>query len=137
MINKIITRLDGLKRTGQGRYISKCPAHDDRSPSLAVTEKEGNILIKCFAGCATEDVLASIGLTFADLYPERPAHHKAKSAAFNPYDVLSCLVRESGIVEIAARQIAAGNPLSAEDAKRITLAHERLYDAAKTIGVRV
>jgi len=126
-----------LQRKGAGRYISRCPAHEDRSPSLAVTDKDGAILIKCFAGCATEDVLASIGLTFADLYPERPKHHRAKSTSFNPYDVLSCLVRESGIITIAARQLAAGNHLSAEDVKRLTLAHERIYDAAKTIGVRV
>jgi hypothetical protein len=137
MIDRIVSRLDGVRRTGPGRFVARCPAHADKSPSLSVTEKEGHVLFHCFAGCAPADVLAAIGLEFKDIYPERSVYRKAKSASFNPYDVLSCLVREAGIVELAARQLAAGHPLSDEDAERVTLAHTRIYDAAKIIGVRV
>ena len=52
----------------------RCPAHDDRQASLSVgRSKEGGVLLKCFAGCETRDVVAAMGLTLADLF----AHPKA------------------------------------------------------------
>lgn len=45
-----------------------CPAHRDQSPSLVVREITGGLLIKCCAGCSTDQVLTSLGLTTADLF---------------------------------------------------------------------
>ncbi|WP_031429855.1 DNA primase [Methylomicrobium agile] len=138
MIEKLTSRLDGVKCTGQGRYTAKCPAHPDKSPSLVATEKEGRVLLHCFAGCEPADVLAAVGLTFADLYPGKPTYSKGRrTAQFNPYDVLKCLAREAGIVTLAAAQISTGHPLTTADAERVRLAHERLRDAAQLMGVRL
>jgi hypothetical protein len=138
MIEKLTSRLDGVKCTGRDRYTAKCPAHPDKSPSLTITEKEGRVLFHCFSGCEPADVLAAVGLTFSDLYPDRPAFNKgSRSAAFNPYDVLKCLAREVGIVTLAAAQVSAGHQLTTADAERVRLAHERLRDAAKLIGIRL
>ena len=61
----------GGRKVG-GQWLFRCPAHDDRRPSLAVRERDdGVLLIRCHAGCANEDVLLALGLDFADLYPER------------------------------------------------------------------
>jgi KaiC/GvpD/RAD55 family RecA-like ATPase len=49
----------------------RCPAHDDRSPSLSVEHKGDRTLIHCFAGCEAERVLEKLGLGFTDLYDER------------------------------------------------------------------
>lgn len=39
------------------------PAHDDRSPSLAVSEgSDGRVLLKCWAGCRYSQIMAAIGL---------------------------------------------------------------------------
>ena len=71
-IETLVSRLDGIKETGPGRYLSRCPAHDDRSPSLAIKDgDDGRVLLHCFAGCETEDVLSAIGLTFSDVMPVR------------------------------------------------------------------
>jgi phage/plasmid primase-like uncharacterized protein len=32
--------------------MCRCPAHEDSNPSLHVTEKNGKVLYKCFAGCS-------------------------------------------------------------------------------------
>ena len=48
-IEDFLTRLDGVKRTGRG-WQAKCPAHDDRSPSLSIREGELGVLLHCFAG---------------------------------------------------------------------------------------
>ena len=62
--------LDRLEQvTGSnGKWTARCPAHQDNSPSLAITEAYDRVLIHCFAGCETEDVIATIGLSLADLF---------------------------------------------------------------------
>ena len=32
-IETLLDRLDGVRESGPGKYLSRCPAHDDRSPS--------------------------------------------------------------------------------------------------------
>lgn len=62
--------LDRLEKvTGsKGKWMACCPAHQDKSPSLAVTETDDRVLVHCFSGCDTQDVTAAIGLNVADLF---------------------------------------------------------------------
>jgi DNA primase len=69
-IDRVLDRLDGVRRNGEGRYMTRCPAHDDRRPSLSVRDAETRVLLHCFAGCETEDVLAALGLGWRDLFEE-------------------------------------------------------------------
>lgn len=55
------------RRSGSG-FMAKCPAHEDRNPSLSITQENGRILVHCHAGCATRDVLGAIGMTLEDLF---------------------------------------------------------------------
>ena len=56
-----------------GGWMACCPAHDDRNPSLSVTDAEdGKILVHCHAGCDQLGVIAvlrSLGL-WKDYHPE-------------------------------------------------------------------
>lgn len=57
-------------RDGRGakRWMCGCPAHSDRHGSLSVTElSDGKVLLRCWAGCDTEQVLDAIGWSFAHL----------------------------------------------------------------------
>ena len=68
----------GAKRSGKG-WIAKCPAHEDRSPSLSITEgRDGRVLIKCHAGCPTVDIVGTVGLGLRDLFPESDLTPKQK-----------------------------------------------------------
>lgn len=68
-IDKLLAQLDKVRRNGRGRYSAVCPAHDDRSPSLAIKERDdGQVLIYCFAGCSSESIVSSLGLTLGDLF---------------------------------------------------------------------
>lgn len=71
------------RRTGAGRWQAKCPAHQDRSPSLSIREGEdGKTLIRCWAGCSTEDVVKAVGLRMADLFAgPPPAAEQARQIA--------------------------------------------------------
>lgn len=69
---EILERLDGVKATGDGRWQALCPAHDDRLPSLAVAEgDDGRTLLTCHAGCESEQIVAAVSLTMADLFADR------------------------------------------------------------------
>ena len=63
-VETIAKALKGHK-TGNG-WVACCPAHDDRVPSLAISEaKDGRVLLCCHAGCAQNqviDALRSLGL---------------------------------------------------------------------------
>lgn len=59
---------DGVARFGGG-YSFQCPAHMDEQPSLSVTEgDEGQVLLYCFAGCSTQEVISALDLEWADLF---------------------------------------------------------------------
>lgn len=62
-------RLQGVRGAGRN-YRARCPAHDDRNPSLSVREgNDGRILLKCHAGCETAAVVGALGLSLGDLMP--------------------------------------------------------------------
>jgi hypothetical protein len=68
-LDEFLTRLDGVAGV-PGAHRAVCPAHDDLAPSLSIGEgSDGRILVKCHAGCTTEDVLGALGLTWGDLWP--------------------------------------------------------------------
>src|SRR5215468_7384744 len=74
-----LVALLNAKRSGKG-WLAKCPAHEDRTPSLNITEGDGGrALILCHAGCRTQDVLAALDLTFRDLYPRQSGNGAAPS----------------------------------------------------------
>lgn len=58
----------GLPSSAPGTYKVRCPAHDDRKPSLSVTIKPDKALVKCLANCPTDAVLQKVGLTLSDLF---------------------------------------------------------------------
>ena len=68
-LQNILSRLDGVRKgSGEGQYMAKCPAHEDRSPSLGVKDNGDKIIINCFAGCSVDDVVSAIGLKLTDLF---------------------------------------------------------------------
>lgn len=132
----LLSRLNGCKRIGVDRWLALCPAHGDKRPSLAVREIDGDrILVKCFAGCATADVLAAIGLDFDALFPSRPTHRgKPERRPWPAADVLRAVEREALIAAVAAGTLAKGGALSVEDQKRLLLASERITAAVRESG---
>jgi 5S rRNA maturation endonuclease (ribonuclease M5) len=47
------------RRSGRG-YVARCPAHNDSTPSLSITEQNGKILLHCHAGCSQRDVIEAL-----------------------------------------------------------------------------
>src|SRR5437879_13763250 len=78
-LEELLSRLQEVRRSGS-EWKTLCPAHNDHDPSLSITTgQDGRLLLLCRAGCSTEAVIAALGLTVADLFPEPtgPAHQIA------------------------------------------------------------
>jgi hypothetical protein len=71
MSDALETTIAAVRHNGKQRTI-RCPAHDDKTPSLSVGRgKNGGIVLHCKAGCDTADVLKAAGLTWADVSPPK------------------------------------------------------------------
>lgn len=141
-VHAMLARLEKIRENGPGRWLACCPAHHDRSPSLAIRETpDGTLLLKCFAECSTADVLAAVGLELKDLFPqrERDAYRATKRPGerWVPRDVLAAIAREALIVLLAANSTHRGNCLSSGDLDRLATAAGRLRSAAKEVGCNV
>jgi hypothetical protein len=70
MIETIIGQLEKVRKSGKG-YIACCPAHNDRRPSLSISEgDDGRILLYCFAGCTVQNICKALGIEVKDLFPD-------------------------------------------------------------------
>jgi len=120
----LLARLERLRETGPGRWLARCPAHDDRHPSLSIRElPDGRVLVHCFAGCEAGDILAAVGLTLTDLFPDAGPHHSPASRGGIPAaDILAALAVEFEITRQAAQRQAAGADLSSDDRERLARA---------------
>jgi len=69
MIEHVLSKLKGVVKAGTG-YKARCPAHDDRVPSLSITVTEnGKILVHCHAGCSQSAVMDFLGIGIDQLRP--------------------------------------------------------------------
>lgn len=69
-LEDLVANLSGVRGSGTKGYSARCPAHDDKSPSLSLRYgNTGGIILHCHAGCSHEAVLAALGITDRDLAP--------------------------------------------------------------------
>jgi hypothetical protein len=55
-----IAKALGGRKAGGG-WMARCPAHDDREPSLSIRDADdGKVLVRCHAGCDQEWVIAAL-----------------------------------------------------------------------------
>lgn len=133
-VNALLSRLDGVRRNGDDRWIARCPSHDDKNPSLTIREcTDGRILVHCFAGCGAVDVIQSLGLAMTDLFPERLGEFKPVRGPFSSWDALQALKTESAVIAIAASDCAEGKMNSQQTADRVALAAGRIATALEYI----
>ncbi len=129
----LLDRLDGVRPTGSGRWVARCPAHGDKSASMSVRElDDGTVLVHDFAGCSVRDILAAVGLEFADLFPnkvEQDHRRRGERRPFPATDVLRAIEREALIAATAASFLGNGGSLTDEDRERLLTAAARITAA--------
>lgn len=71
----------GGKRNGFA-WIARCPAHQDRTPSLSLRDEDGKVLVHCHAGCPQVAVLDA--LRGRGLWPDTPLNGHPYNPPHNP-----------------------------------------------------
>ena len=141
MIGDFLNKLEKVKGS-KGRWTACCPAHNDKNPSLAITQTDdGRILLKCFGGCSAQQVVEAVGMDLTDLFPNDNNIRYLKEQHFNkpvrrPFyatDLLKIIQFEALITSIAAFDLSQGREVSAEDRKRLKTAVSRINEAVSYI----
>ena len=115
----LVDRLEFCRSAGDGKWIARCPSHNDKSPSLSVMEKsDGRVLIHCHAGCGAIEVLEAVGLSYESLFPA-DGHYPGRRvmAAKETIDSL--------VIEIAEYERGKGKRLTKSEIERYREALKR------------
>ena len=69
-VARVLSAIKHATASGAG-WMARCPAHDDRTPSLSIAEgRDGRAVLKCHAGCEPSAIVAAAGLSMRDLFDE-------------------------------------------------------------------
>ena len=113
----LVERLGGTW-TMQGG-LCRCPAHDDRTPSLSVRAGRTRLLLHCFAGCTASDILRA--LTSMGQLDAAGAHEPA-----------DCVQATTGSARAAALRLwQAGRPIAGTPAEHYLAARGLVSDSAE------
>lgn len=136
MLTDLLNKLEKVKQTGHGKWIARCPSHADRTPSLAIRDNDGTILLHCFAGCSVNDICDSIGHDINQLFPPSDIDYKnypQRKQQIPADQALEALQAESTIIYVIATKMLEGK-IDQEDKERLLLACERIH--AINVGYR-
>lgn len=129
-IEKVLARLDAVRETGPGKWTARCPAHEDRSPSLSISEAEdGKVLLHCFAGCSFDDIVTAMGLTQADLFATKP-----NGKDYVPRAVAEKLSHAATVLLLAESDKEAGREQTVDDQQTVAAAEQALFDRNTDAG---
>ena len=118
----IIERLEHCRATGSNRWIARCPAHKDSSPSLVITQPDNErVLIHCHAGCSAGDILDAIGLDWGALMPDKGLSFSATRITRKDAPIV-----DEMLVEISQAMLARGERMSEADKQTVLSAKLRL-----------
>jgi hypothetical protein len=127
---KLLDRLALVKQTAPGKWLARCPAHEDGSPSLSIREIDGKLLVYCFAGCGAVDVMESVGLSLSDLYDAPLDHHFAPTHSRIPAsDLLVILDHEITVAVLILSDIAERRKVNEGQIQRLCQAARRIGSA--------
>lgn len=131
----LIERLHGATARGSGQYLARCPAHDDRSPSLSVRLcEDGSTIVHCFAGCTAFDVVAAVGLTIHHLFPDDGQRQRLpKRLRLTLDSALRAIAYETRVVRLCAGVLASGRGLAEDERARLEQAAEKILSIENAV----
>ena len=117
-LDKVLSCLDKVKPAGSNKWKACCPAHDDKHPSLAISEAlDGTVLLKCWTGCTAQQIVSAIGLELRDLFPGEKRERRGPSQAAIKHERTERLIGQSLLDQ---------GKLEGDDLQRFNLAKQRL-----------
>lgn len=131
----LLNRLNNVRQTAPCRWLARCPAHEDRSPSLSVRElNDGRVLMHDFGGCETEAVLAAIDLTLGDLFTRPLGELAASSSAMTARDLLVMLDHEVTVAVLILNDVVQRRTVNEPQVRRLMHAARRIGTARDMVN---
>jgi len=131
-VTTFLSYLDQARSNGQNKWQARCPGHDDKSPSLAIKEADnGNILLHCFAGCTTDEIVGALGLKMNDLFADDKPYTKAPGKPRRKLE--QALMHELFVLHIAINSRLERKPIHEYDKDRELLSVKRITALIKDI----
>lgn len=142
-INNLLSKLSHVKtkntnQAGFNQWQALCPSHPDKTPSLTITEcADGTVLVKCWSGCTTNEIVKAIGLELKDLFVQQPDKQGYSDRASKKQKCPSqkAIEHEQLIIQIAQSHLKKGDVLNPTDHQRYQQAKKRLSLLTMTVGV--
>ncbi len=137
----LLSRMESARRSGKG-WTARCPSHTDKTASLSIAEtSDGTVLLHCFAGCPALSIVQAVGLTMADLFPNKlkpatPAERRENRRVMLQADwnaALGVLSHEATVVLCAAAYAQQGDVLSDDDNDRLDVSVQRIHAAREVL----
>ncbi len=137
-IENLLSRLDKVRNRGGGKWMASCPCHTDKTPSLAIKEDGGTILLHCFSQqCSPQEICSSIGIEITELFPPSEkfdANQPAQKRQF--YDsaqVLEGLAYEALVMHIISNDMLKNGSIEPDERERLAQASFRINAALEYI----
>jgi hypothetical protein len=116
----LLGRRDHVKQTGPGRWLARCPAHEDRTPSHSIRELDDQrVLVNRFAGCGAIDVLDALGFQWSRAISKRAGWDARPSYSCIPaHDFLVILDHEITVAVLIRADIVNRRKVSISGGRR-------------------
>ena len=80
-VARVLSHCDMVKQSTNG-WMARCPAHEDKKPSLGIKQgDDGKALLKCFAGCTFEKIVAALCLVESELMGEGESDYSSSQSS--------------------------------------------------------
>ncbi|CAB4132177.1 TOPRIM domain containing protein [uncultured Caudovirales phage] len=71
-LQNILNNLDKVKRIKHNEYKALCPVHEEKTPSLTISDLGNKIVCHCFGcGATGVDVVSALGMNIEELFNEK------------------------------------------------------------------
>ncbi len=77
IMDEFLPLLECVRPTSTG-WVARCPAHDDRRPSLSIHDGDRGVLLRCWASCTPNEIAVAMGITMRDLFYDADPDPRAR-----------------------------------------------------------
>jgi len=134
-ISDFLNRLEKVRQIAPDRWLSLCPGHEDKKPSLSVKVcQDETLLIKCFTGCDAQQIVNAVGLELSDLFPKQNTYSKSIKNRPNYREAWLVANHYFWIIVIAVNDLEQNKRLSNDDFVAFTNARDKLKNILEKVN---